>query len=957
MEKRSLKVLVVEDDPDDFLLTSGLLDEISVFECETEWAASYAAAKTAIAEKTFDLCLVDYDLGARNGLELVREAVAGGFRAPMILLTGQEDRAVDLEAAAAGAADYLVKGTIQAVLLERSIRYALERRRAEESLEAAAGRERAMVENALNLICTVDAEGKFVAVNPACFKMFGYQPEELIGTAYVDLIVPEDVEKSTAAARVMAGEEINNFENRCRRKNGAVINLLWTTYWSKNEQLMFAVAHDITERKQAQAAIRRSEEKYRNILETIQEGYFECNLRGDLVFFNDALCDLLGYRRDELTGLNYKQFTDAENAEKIRADFNEVYETKQPQRFSKWAITRKNGEKRFEESSVALARNETGETIGFRGIVRDVTEQRRADAALRESEYKLRTLLESMREGLLQVDNDDRIVFVNDCFCEMVDYTSEELMGTVWTQLMFDDDGRDSVKQVNRRRREGHADNYEISLKKKSGEMLWVIVGGAPILDAEGNVAGSLGVFTNITTRKRAEEQLLHDAFHDGLTGLANRTLFNDHLQMTIDRTKRDKREMFAVLFLDFDRFKVINDSLGHTEGDNLLKQIARRLESSLRSGDLVARLGGDEFTILINRIGDSSVALRVAERIQKNLQVPFEIGGGEIIVTASIGIALSTTGRERAEDMLRDADIAMYRAKFKGKARHQVFDREMHEQASSQLRLETEMRQALERGEFTLAYQPIINLETAALVGFESLVRWQHPRRGQIMPLEFIGAAEENNFILPLGKWILRESCRQMRLWQENHPAAAHLIMSVNLSSKQFQQFDLAEQIADTLEQTRLDPRFLKLEITESHIMDNTESAVITMSKLRACGIELSLDDFGTGYSSLSYLHRLPVNFLKIDRSFVMRMIENAENFEIVRTIIKLGQNLKMQVIAEGIETEEQLARLKMLRCEYGQGYYFAKPLTTAAAEKFIGENVPNTAYQPNESISSPNL
>ena len=372
-----------------------------------------------------------------------------------------------------------------------------------------------------------------------------------------------------------------------------------------------------------------------------------------------------------------------------------------------------------------------------------------------------------------------------------------------------------------------------------------------------------------------------------------------------------------------------------------------------MRSGDLVARLGGDEFTVLINKLSDSSVALRVADRIQKNLEMPFEIGGGSVFMSASIGIALSTTGHDRAEDMVRDADIAMYRAKAKGKAQHQVFDQTMHDQASRQLQLETEMRRALEQAEFLLHFQPIVNLENESLIGFESLVRWRHATRGMIPPFEFIGAAEENGLILPLGAWILRESCRQLCEWQKANQAASALTMSVNLSSKQFLQPDLAEQIAAALKATGLDPRCLKLEITESHIMDHTETAVATMTNLRALGVELSLDDFGTGYSSLSNLHRLPVNYLKIDRSFVARMIESEENSEIVSTIIKLAQNLKMKVVAEGIETAEQLARLKILNCEYGQGYFFAKPMEAEAAEMFINKSLENQANLANQSFS----
>lgn len=566
--------------------------------------------------------------------------------------------------------------------------------------------------------------------------------------------------------------------------------------------------------------------------------------------------------------------------------------------------------------------------------------EKKAMDALRESENKLRTLIESMTEGLLQVDTNDRIQFVNKCFCEMVDYTEEELIGTDWSRLLFDEE-RDLIKQISDSRGKGLNDTYEIRLQKKSGEILWMIVGGAPIKNAEGATIGWIGTFTDITDRKRAEEQLLYDAFHDGLTGLANRALFMDHLQMTIARGRSRHSNHYAVLFLDLDRFKIINDSLGHAKGDELLKFIARRLESCIRTGDLVARLGGDEFVILLTELVEANEVILVAERILEELKTPFNLGGREIYITTSIGITLSESGHTRAEDMLRDADIAMYRAKAKGRAQYQVFNQEMHEDASKQLQIETEMRRALEKGEFCLYYQPIVQLESNRLVGVEALVRWNHPTRGTVSPMEFIPAAEENGLILPLGSWILSESCRQLREWQKRNPLASRLTVSINLSFKQFSQLDLVKEVSSIIEKTGVDPRCLKFEVTESHIMENSEIAVAIMNRLREIGAEISLDDFGTGYSSLSYLHRLPIDYLKIDRSFVTRMIESRENAEIVRTIIKLGQNLKMKVIAEGIETPEQLEQLQSLNCEFGQGYLFSKPLESEAAAAFIGQSL----------------
>ncbi|MEH2423162.1 MAG: EAL domain-containing protein [Nostoc sp.] len=446
----------------------------------------------------------------------------------------------------------------------------------------------------------------------------------------------------------------------------------------------------------------------------------------------------------------------------------------------------------------------------------------------------------------------------------------------------------------------------------------------------------------DIIKREQAQEQLLHNSLHDGLTGLPNQRLFMEQVQLAIERTKQQNNYLFAVLFLDLDRFKVVNDSLGHLMGNQLLIAISRRLKSVVRVGDIVARFGGDEFTILVEEIEDISTAIQIAERIKKMLALPFQLNEHRVFTNASIGIALSKADYQQAVQILRDADLAMYCAKLLGKARYEVFDQKMHEGASSLLELETALRNALlKQEEFRLDYQPIISLTTGKIIGFEALIRWDHPKRGLISPQDFIPLAEETGMIVTIGQWVLYEACQQMHIWHKQFPTSLPLTISVNFSGKQITQPDVFKQVKHILQSTGLKPSSLKLEITETLLMDNFELATTVLSQLTALNIEFHMDDFGTGYSSLSYLHRLPIKILKIDRSFINSIGSRGENLEIIRAIVTLAHNLNMFVTAEGIETVEQLTELKALQCDHGQGYFFLPPMGSAEVEILLAANV----------------
>lgn len=474
------------------------------------------------------------------------------------------------------------------------------------------------------------------------------------------------------------------------------------------------------------------------------------------------------------------------------------------------------------------------------------------------------------------------------------------------------------------------------------------------VVDLMAHVGAQIG---QAMERVRAQEKLLHDAFHDPLTALPNRAFFLERLERSQVLAKRHADYKFAVLFLDIDRFKIVNDSLGHSAGDELIIQASQRISQSLRREDIVsrpviipisewdtnddilARLGGDEFTVLLEDIRDPSGAVRAAERIQNAFAEPFVICGQEIFASASIGIAGSSP-QGTAADLLRDADTAMYRAKLHGKGRYEVFDQAMHEHSVRRLKLETDLRRAVERKEFRVFYQPIVSLQTGTIAGFEALVRWQRPGVGVVGPEEFIAATEEMGLIVPIGEWIFRTSCEQARRWHVEHPQELMLTMSVNISGRQFAQSDLVAKLEKILRETEVETTAINLEITESVTMGDPETAIKVIKELKKFGLRISIDDFGTGYSSLSYLRRFPIDTLKIDRSFVRDLANNSENREIVRTIIGLARNLGMDVVAEGTEMLEEVKFLKNLNCEFAQGYYFSRPVGNEQARALLSEN-----------------
>ena len=683
-----LNILLIEDDEDDYFLIEDLLSEIEGTEFTIRWTSSYKTGLEVISNQQYDICLCDYQLGEYNGMEFLRTAMAFGCQIPIIILTGQEEREKYLEAMEIGAADYLVKGEISVSLLERSLRYAINRYRASK-------------------------------------------------------------------------------------------------------------------------ALRETEEQYALAAAGVNDGLWDWNLATKEVYFSERWQSMLGFSEDSIP-----------------------------------------------------------------------------------------TVLEDW-----------------------------------FSRIHPEDIGR--LKQDLKHHLQGKTPHFECEhrIEHEDGTYRWVLTRGLAVRNEAGKVYRMAGSQTDLTSRRSC---------YDQLTGLANRTLFLDQLKRAIARTARQPDYLLATIFLDCDRFKLINDSLGHLAGDRLLIQVAQRLEQCIRGGDLVARLGGDEFIILLENLTDIQQPIEIAKRINQELRQPFQILGHTIYISASMGISYNLEKGQTPEDLLRNADTAMYRAKGMGKARYAVFDQTMHIQAQKRLKLETDLRIAIDSEQFQLYYQPIINLADKKIIGFEALVRWLHPDKGLISPLDFIPIAEETGLIIPLSHWIVTEACRQMYDWQKNYALNKSLTISVNLSRKQFSEPQLAQDVAQILQQTKISPQNLKLEVTETALMnENEEAAAKILAQLKQLGVALSIDDFGTGYSSLSCLHQFPIDILKVDRSFISRIGTENKYLDIVQAIITIGRSLGLKVIAEGVETAQQFSQLQQLKCDYAQGYFFAKPLPVSAVEELLTKDL----------------
>jgi diguanylate cyclase (GGDEF)-like protein/PAS domain S-box-containing protein len=683
----------------------------------------------------------------------------------------------------------------------------------------------------------------------------------------------------------------------------------------------------------ASAGYLEEEQPHREVIESLNEGMAVVQSDGRIVLWNDALERMLGVPRHRAIGQTLVAAAPQLESTMVPRVVQAVLETGQTGNIEHLAIQR-DGARRILQVRIFVFLN------GVTMFWNDITDRAEAETALKHSEERYALAAAGSNDGLWDWDLERAEIYCSPRWKEMLGLGATETFDRPdqWFERVHPED-RAALRSALDAHIRGETPHFqhEHRVRHTDGNYRRVLCRGAAVRRPDGQATRIAGSQTDVTERAAVQEQLRRAAFHDPLTGLPNRLLFLELLGQVLDRSERHPEHVFAVLFLDIDRFKVINDSLGHLIGDELLVAVSRRLEAGMREGDVIARLGGDEFTILLNDLDEPAQASAVASRVLAALRDPFSIKGREVFVSASIGIALSVGRYRQAEHIMRDADTAMYRAKALGKARYVIFDESMHALAVDRLRLESDLRRAIERGEFALHYQPIVALKSGEWTAFEALLRWQ--RGGvQVSPTEFIPIIEELGLIDVLGDWVIREACRQMADWRARFPHGA-LGVTVNVSARQLSQPDFLIGVRNAIRDANLQPGDLRIEITETTLMENPEAAETVLRRLRAMGVKVYLDDFGTGFSSLSYLHRFPVDTLKIDQSFIARLSTGVHEPAFIESIVALARTLGTRVVAEGVETEAQMRTLIRLGCGEAQGFFFAHALPPAVAETFLAQ------------------
>ena len=811
--------------------------------------------------------------------------------------------------------------------LEGFITDITERREAEQALQQSEANFRSLTENA-NVGILVNHDGRHVLANPQLCRLLGYTPGEMTRTGIRDLVHPDEVNK---VMRRFHDRQIGKsvpamYETVFVTRGGwpVPVEITATTTSWHGEPAGLVFVQDIRERKLAEQALVQSERRYRALMQEAADGIFIADNEGNYVDVNPRGCAMVGYREDELRRMNMSDLIPPGDLPPQLALLRSARSILLERR-----LRHKDGHLIDVEVSASML-----EDGRLQSIVRDITERKRAEAEM----LKLSSAVDQTADSVLISDVHGVIEYVNPAFEMITGYSAAEALGQTPRLVKSGQHEQAFYEKLWATLLAGEVFHAIVTNRRKDGSLYFEEKTITPIRNEERCITHFVSTGKDITERVQAQQRLQYLAYHDVLTDLANRTLFMDRLEHALQRAPRTPRST-AVLFLDVDRFKVINDTLGHDIGDRLLRALAERLKSCVREADTVARLSGDEFAILLEDLVTTDDVVRVARKILQSFASPFDLGDRELFVTTSIGVGIFPEDGKSANDLLKSADTAMYRAKEAGRNTYQFYSPDMSARAVERLALETGLRRALERRELVIHYQPLVDLRSRRIVAVEALLRWNQPQLGLVQPSDFIPLLEETGMIVPVGEWLIDTVVEQLARWKS---AGRTLRIAVNLSARQFINKDFVNQVVALVQQRRLEPQLLEFEITESILMQNAQNTLDLLTRLDALGCRLAIDDFGTGYSSLSCLRRFPIDVLKIDRTFVRDVPDDKDDASIVSTIVAMAHNLKLTVVAEGVETEKQLAFLRASGCDIMQGMLYSRPLPLDELERLLDQDPP---------------
>lgn len=939
--QQTLRVLIVEDRPFDAELLATTLEGAGyrVTWSRVENESGYLSA----LDTAPDLILSDYSLPHFSGLRALALLQQRGLDIPFIIVSGTIDDEQAVSVMRAGADDYLLKdrlarlGAAVATVCEKNqLRSA--KQRAEERLCESSLQLRAFLDNSPALMFIKDSSGRYLQINQRFAEAFGLDAAQIMGRHDTEIFDAGQAAqfKANDHAVLQAGKPVE-FEETARYRDGFHTSIVTKFPLRDGQGKIYGlggIATDITARK-------LEEKRFQATFEQAAVGIVHTSLDRRYLAVNQKFCAMVGYSRDELLGKDTADITHPEDRVEDGAHRNRLLAGEIQTYTAEKRYVRKDGSVFSVHRTISLARDSAGQPQYFIRVIEDITERRRSEQAQRDIDEKFRQLANHIPQIFWMTDIEQKsLIYASPAYEQITGRTLAELQSDPrgWIEIIHEHD-RERVKNARKTRAASGDYDIEYRLVRTDHSIRWIHDRAFPVRNAKGEAYRIAGIAEDITERKLTQEQLANLAHYDSLTGLPNRVLFNDRLRQAVAQARRNQW-ILGVLFLDLDRFKLVNDTLGHATGDLLLKQVAARLFQCLRPTDTVGRLSGDEFAVILSELAETQNAGYVAQKILDTLSAPFDLKGSEVFVTASIGITLYPSDSESIDTLIRDADAAMYSAKAAGRNNYQYYTAVMNERALEKLRLETGIRRALERNELLLHYQPKIDISSGRISGLEALLRWQSPEHGLVSPAQFIPLLEETGLIVPVGEWVTRAACAQLQAWRKAGVTAVPV--AINLSARQLRQQGYATVLEQALKDFDINPELIRVEITESSLMENPEEAIVVLQSLKALGIRLDADDFGTGYSSLSYLKRFPLDALKIDRSFVRDITSDEDDAVIAQTMVTLAHSLGLKVVAEGVETEAQLAFLGAHQCDEAQGYLFAKPLDIDSCTELLATGLP---------------